>query len=89
MILHVVGNVPGLQNAGAMWTGEFTRYLLDFGFTQSITDQHLFFLTDESGLPPIAGTSVDDFKAVVQPETKVAEFSKAWKERYRDPPGSS
>ena len=32
-VLQIVGNVPGLQNAGAMWVEEFTGFLLDFGFT--------------------------------------------------------
>ena len=35
MALQVVGNVPGLQNAGEMWAEEFTGFLLDFGSTQS------------------------------------------------------
>ena len=29
---------------------------------------------------------MDDCKAVVQSESKAAEFTKAWEERYRDPP---
>ena len=86
MILQIVGNVPGLQNAGAMWAGEFTGFLLDFGFTQSITDRRLFHLTDENGLLLIVGAFVDDCKVVVQSESKAAEYTKAWEERYRDPP---
>ena len=86
MILQIVGNVPGLQNAGAMWAEEFTGFLLDFGFTQSITDRRLFHLTDEGGRLLIVGTFVDDCKVVIQSESKAAEFTKAWEERYRDPP---
>jgi len=86
MILQIVGNVPGLQNAGAMWAEEFTGFLLDFGFTQSITDRRLFHLADEGGRLLIVGTFVDDCKVVIQSESKAAEFTKAWEERYRDPP---
>ena len=57
MILQVVGNVPGLQNAGAMWAGEFTGFLIDFGFTQPITDRRLFHLTDEAGACSLPGRS--------------------------------
>ena len=74
-ILQVVRNVPGLQNAGAMWAEKITGFLLDFGFTQSITERRLFHLTDEDGLVYIFGTVVDDFKVVVQLE------SKAWEKR--------
>ena len=42
MLLHIVGNVPGLQNAGVMWAEEFTAFLLGFAFTQSIVDRRLF-----------------------------------------------
>ena len=66
MILQIVGNVPGLQNAGAIWAEEFTGFLLDFGFTQSITELRLFHLTDEGGLVLIVGMFVDDCKVVVQ-----------------------
>ena len=80
-----VENVPGLQNAGRRWAGEFTGFLFDFGFTQSITHRRLFHLTDKDGLGLIVGAFVDDCKAVVQSETKAAEFRMAWEERYRDP----
>ena len=43
-----------------MWAEEFTGFLLDFGFTQSITDRRLFHLTDENGLLLVVGTFVDD-----------------------------
>ena len=86
IVLQIVGNVPGLQNAGKMWAEEFTGSLLDFGFTQSITDRRLFHLTDKGGLLLIAGTFVDDYKVVVQSESKAAEFTRAWEKRYRDPP---
>ena len=86
MMLQIVGNMPGLQNAGAMWAEEFTGFLLDFDFTQSVTDRRLFHLTDKDGLLLIAGMFVDDCKVLVQSDSKVAEFSKAWGERYRDPP---
>ena len=77
-----MGNVPGLQDAGAIWAEEFTGFLLDYGLTQSITDRRLFHLIDENGPLLIVGT----FKVVVQSESKAAEFTKAWEERYRVPP---
>ena len=79
MILKIVGNVSGLQNAGAMWAEEFTGFLLDFGFTQPITDRRLFHLTDKDGLLLIVGTSVDDCKVVVR--VKAAKLTRAWEER--------
>ena len=69
-----------------MWAEEFTGFLLDFGFTQSITDRRLFPLTDEGGLLLVVGTFVDDFKVVVQSESNADKFTRAWEERYRDPP---
>ena len=42
MIPRVVGNVPGLQNAGLMWAEVPTRFLKGFGFKQSIVDRRLF-----------------------------------------------
>ena len=72
MVLRVVGNVPGLQKAWVMWAKEFTGFLLDFGFTRSITDRRLFHLTDKSGLLLIAGTFVEHCRAVVQSESKAA-----------------
>ena len=68
-----------------MWAEEFTGFLLDFGFTQSITGRRLFHLTDENGLLLVVGTFVDDCQVVVQSESKAAEFTKALEERYRDP----
>ena len=76
MALQIVGNVPGLQDAGVVLAEEFTGFLLDFGFTQSITDRRLFLLTDDDGNILIVGTFVADCKAVVQSETKAAEVSK-------------
>ena len=38
MLLQIVGNVPGLQNAGGMWAEELTAFLLGFGFAQFIAD---------------------------------------------------
>ena len=86
MNLLTVGNVPGLLNAGVTRDEESTGFLLYFGFAQSITDRRLFFLTNEDGLLLIAGTFVGDCKAALQSETIAAEFSKAWKKRYRDTP---
>ena len=60
VVLQVVGNVPGLQNAGVMKAEEFTAFLLRFGFAQSIVDRRLFYLHDKSGLLPMAGTSAGD-----------------------------
>ena len=34
----------------------------------------------------IVFTFVHDYKALVQSESKAAEFSKAWEDRYCDPP---
>ena len=42
MILQIVGNLPGLQNAGVIWAEEFTSFLLGFGFKQSNVDRRLF-----------------------------------------------
>ena len=86
MIPQVVGNVPGLQNAGVMWAGEFTAFFLEFGFTQSIVDRRLFYLHDRAGLLLMVGTFVDDCKAVVQFEAMAVAFNNAWEKRYRDPP---
>ena len=77
MLLQVVGNVPGLQNAGVIWAEEFTAVLLGFGFTQSIVDRHLFYLHGETGLLPMAGTFVDDCKLVVQSQAMAAVFEAA------------
>ena len=86
MVVQIWINVPGLQNAGVMWAGDFTGSLLALSFIDSITDRRLFFLADEGGLLLIAGTFVDDFKGVVHSETKAIEFNKTWEERYREPP---
>ena len=65
MVLQIVGNVPGLQNAGVMWAEEITGFLLDLGFIQSTTDRRLFHLIDEDGLVLIAGSFVIDGKVLV------------------------
>ena len=75
MVLHITGNVPGLQNAGVMWAEEFTAFLLGFGFAKFIADRRLFYLHDKPRLLVMAGTFVDDFKLVVQSETKAAAFN--------------
>ena len=68
MVLQIVGNEPGLQNAVEMWAGEFAGFLRDFGFTQMITDRRRFHLTDKGGLLLIVGTFSDDLKVVVKSE---------------------
>ena len=57
MVLQVIGSAPGLENAGVVWAGEFTSFLLKFWFTQSILSRRLF---NKPGLLLISGTSVDD-----------------------------
>ena len=78
MVLQVVGNVPGLQSAGVMWTEEFTAFLLGFGLTKSIVDRRLFYLHEKLGLLLMLGTFVVDCKLAVQSETMAAAFNKAW-----------
>ena len=66
IILKVVGDVPGLQNAGVMWAEEFTRFLTKFGFAQSIVGRRLFFMYNEEGQALLLESPVDDYKLVVQ-----------------------
>ena len=75
MALRVVGNAPGLQNAGVMWAEEFTRFLKKTGFAQSILDRRLFFTSDEKGLALLLETSVGDCKLVVQSGALAAKFN--------------
>ena len=73
MAPRVVGNDPGLQNAGLMWAEVFTRFVKGFGFTQSIVDWRLFYMFDEEDRALQLGTP--DCKFVVQSGPLVARFS--------------
>ena len=86
MALQVAGNVMELQNTGVMWAEEFTAFILEFRFTQSIVDRRLFYLPNKAGLLLMVGTSVGVCKLVVQSGAMAAAFNKAWEKRYRDPP---
>ena len=86
MLLQIVGNVPGLQNAGVMWAEELTAFLLGFEFTQSIVDRRLFYLHDEKGScswPALLWTTASSWCI---PRRRSAAFNEAWRKRYRDPP---
>ena len=86
MVLQIVSNVPGLQDTGVVWPGEFAAFLLGFWFTQSIVDRRLFYFHDKSGPLLMMGTFVVDCKLVVQSGTIAAAFHKAWEKRHRGPP---
>ena len=69
-----------------MWAGEFTAFLLGFGFTQSVVDGRLFYVHGKLGLVLMVGTFVEDSKLVVLSETMAAALSEGRKKKYRDPP---
>ena len=87
MALLVARDVPGLLNAGVMWAGEFTRFLLELDFTQTIVDRRLFFMSDEEGRAVLLGTFVDDCNLVVRSESLAAGSNEEWEKKSSDPPG--
>ena len=58
-----------------MWAEEFTRYLKRSGFTQSIVDRRLFYMSDEEGRALLLGMSVNNCTLVVQSAPLATRFN--------------
>lgn len=83
MIFHVKGNLPGLQNAGAIWQKRCKAFMLQTGFTQSVVDRQIFFMLNPQGrLMLAAGIHVDDNLVFSRNQKMLAEFNKKWESEY-------
>jgi hypothetical protein len=43
-LVYIRGNVPGRRDAGKIWDQVYTKFLLDYGFQQSVVDRRMFYL---------------------------------------------
>ncbi|CAK9031626.1 unnamed protein product, partial [Durusdinium trenchii] len=61
-LYQILGNVYGLANAPALWTGEVSKRLLGLGYTRHVFDQMLFYLVNEANqIVSLVMIYVDDF----------------------------
>jgi hypothetical protein len=56
----VVGNVPGIQDAGVRWGDHFGIFLKSKGYSQSIVDRRLYYRRDLDGTLSLVCVYVDD-----------------------------
>ena len=80
-VIEVVGNMPGLREAGATWTREYHKFMLALGMIQSVADRRIYFKTDESGIL-VAGVHVDDNFLVSDSPSLASQFDEAWTKEY-------
>ena len=83
---RVDGNIPGRQDAGAIWEREYDAWLLDQGFAQSIVDRRVFFkyIDNDLGDPGlfVLGIYVDDNFVHVENKAEWKSFYAAWSTRF-------
>jgi hypothetical protein len=79
-LLHIDGNLPGRQEAGATWGKVYTDWMVtDCGFHQSCVDRQLFILNDNEGKLALAcGIHVDDSMTWVCNERMFDVFEEKW-----------
>jgi hypothetical protein len=78
---QVTGNLPGRQDAGLIWQVCNDKFLVDFGFQQSIVDRRCFYLhRGEETI--IVCIYVDDSFIWCSDDGLWAEFYAAWSARF-------
>ena len=83
---EITGNMPGRQEAGAVWGEEYTAKLLAWGFRQSIVDRRVFFQFDDQGRALIVGVFVDDNWILSQSPELLQKFTDNWIAEYDGAP---
>ena len=86
MFFKITGNMPGRQEAGAVWGEEYTAKLLAWGFQQSVVDRRVFYQFDEEGRALIVGVFVDDNWILSQSPQLLQEFTANWVAEYDGAP---
>ena len=86
MVFRIDGNLPGRQEAGAIFSRRYTEFLLEFGFTQSVVDRRVFFLFDPERLLLCVGVFVDDNKVLIESEVMAAAFRARWALEFDEAP---
>ena len=89
MVFRIVGNMPGVQNAGRVWSDKYTADLLAWGFQQSVVDRRLFYQFDDEGKALIVGVFVDDNWILSQSPSLYAKFQENWSTVYEGAPDMS
>ena len=82
LFFRVDSNMPGRQEAGAVWEAEYTAKLKEWGFTQSIVDRRVFMQFDDDGLALVVGVFVDDNWILSQSPKLLAQFTERWMSEY-------
>jgi len=82
LFFRVDSNMPGRQEAGAVWEAEYTAKLKEWGFTQSTVDRRVFMQFDDDGLALVVGVFVDDNWILSQSPKLLAQFTERWMSEY-------
>jgi hypothetical protein len=83
MVLYIRGNLPGRQDAGAIWSDSNTAFMGECGLTQSAVDRQVFYkLRDRSRLQLAIGTHVDDNIIISCNAVFRERFIRQWEGRY-------
>ena len=80
---EVTGNVPGRRDAGLIFSDFYTKWLLDEGFTQCITDRKVF-IKRSGGQLIVIGVYVDDNLMLYSEGPLWDAFIKAWSARFEE-----
>jgi hypothetical protein len=86
MYFRVDGNMPGRQDAGKVWSEQYTSDLLSWGFTQSVVDRRVFYQFDDEGKALVVGVFVDDNWILNQSPKLFRAFQAKWSAKFDGAP---
>ena len=79
-LYQILGNVYGLANAPALWTGEVTKRLTGLGYVRHSFDQMLFYLVnDAEQVVSLVMIYVDDFLGLHREDHDISSLQKLFK----------
>lgn len=80
---EVTGNIPGRRDAGLIFSDFYTKWLLDEGFTQCLTDRKVFVKRLDDQVI-IVGVYVDDNLMLYSTGLLWDAFIKSWSDRFEE-----
>jgi hypothetical protein len=78
----VVGNVPGVQDAGVRWGEHFGKFLKSKGYSQSIVDRRLYYRRDPDGTLSLVCVYVDDNRMTSTSKAVRDEFVRSFEKSF-------
>jgi hypothetical protein len=81
----ITGNMPGRCDAGRIWQKHNDRFLLGYGFRQTLTDRRLWVLRNQMGTL-LLHDHVDDSRLSATTAAILSHFYRAWAAAFNSPP---